>query len=419
MINKCSVFVGGLIAAALTISTPASAQQAGWHVEKASGEVWLTTAGAQRVSLSDSVNLNPGDDIRTGKNGRVLLTRGDETILISPNSAIAIPDSAKDGMSTTVDQAAGTISLEVEKRSIQHFEVVTPYLAAVVKGTQFTVSVSPQGSRVGVSRGQVEVADFKTGQFGLVLPGQRAEVRLSGTGGLTMSGTGTLGPVQQGQPRSSDVKLLHVPAGGLSPPQHMPSGHHVRVIAARGEHSQVHGAFNHLFLRASLATGNHSGPATTRILSPLGEVKINFQKVTHGLARGGSEAGATAKNDASKGTIWGTSSGQSVGQGGGANSTAPSSSYSTTTSYGNASSYGAASVGAQIGSANAGANGHANGNAGGNGNGNAGGNGNGNAGGNGNGNAGGNGNGNAGGNGNGNAGGNGNGNAGGNGKGHG
>ena len=43
---------------------------------------------------------------------------------------------------------AGSILLDVEKRNVQHFEVETPYLAAVVKGTQFRVTVGPTGSRV-------------------------------------------------------------------------------------------------------------------------------------------------------------------------------------------------------------------------------------------------------------------------------
>ncbi len=65
--------------------------------------------------------------------------RGEETILISPNSVVGLPTEKKDGLSTTIMQQAGSILLEVEKRNIKHFEVETPYLAAVVKGTQFRV----------------------------------------------------------------------------------------------------------------------------------------------------------------------------------------------------------------------------------------------------------------------------------------
>ncbi len=112
------------------------------------------TAGAQPVSLSQQADLQPGDTIRTGRNGRVLLVRGEESILIAPNSAIGIPQRAAEGMSTTIVQQAGSILLDVEKRNVQHFEVETPYLAAVVKGTQFRVSVGATGTSVNVLRGR-------------------------------------------------------------------------------------------------------------------------------------------------------------------------------------------------------------------------------------------------------------------------
>jgi FecR protein len=104
-----------------------------WSVSKSSGEVWISTTGAQQASLKQEDTLKPGDTIRTGRNGRVLLVRGEETILIAPNSVIGVPTEKKDGLSTTILQQAGSILLEVEKKNVKHFEVETPYLAAVVK----------------------------------------------------------------------------------------------------------------------------------------------------------------------------------------------------------------------------------------------------------------------------------------------
>src|SRR3569832_423163 len=130
--------------AALVLGLPSSAWAADggtWSVSKASGQVWIATEGAQQVSLSQEEILKPGDTIRTGRNGRVLLVRGEETILISPNSVVGLPTEKKEGLSTTIIQQAGSILLEVEKRNVKHFEVEPPYLAAVVKGTQFSVFV--------------------------------------------------------------------------------------------------------------------------------------------------------------------------------------------------------------------------------------------------------------------------------------
>src|SRR5215471_16295236 len=134
------------------------AAPATWQVSKASGEVWVANSGVQPASLTNQATLNPGDQIRTGRNGRVLLVRGQETILVAPNSAIMIPAEQKDAASTTILQQAGAIQFEVDKRPERNFEVETPYLVAAVKGTEFKVTVSQGSASVDVSHGSVEVA---------------------------------------------------------------------------------------------------------------------------------------------------------------------------------------------------------------------------------------------------------------------
>jgi hypothetical protein len=199
----------------------------------------LTTAGA--VALADGASLKPGDNIRTGQNGRVLLTRGQETMLISPNSAISISKGKTESLSTTIIQQTGSILLEVEKRNVKHFQVETPYLAAVVKGTQFRVTVDEAGAQVEVARGQVEVSDFKSGQYALIQPNQVAKVAAQGPVGLSLSGSGTLSPIQHGTPRPSPVSpapgpkasTAAAPAPGpntaFAPPDTVPTGQRVRV----------------------------------------------------------------------------------------------------------------------------------------------------------------------------------------------
>src|SRR5262249_18229002 len=192
-----------LAIAVLGAGSNAHAQEA-WRISKSSGDVTVMSEGFQPVALTAGMNLQPGSSIRTGQNGRVLLMRGNETILISANSAISFPKSSRqNGMSTTILQQAGSILLEVEKRTINHFEVETPHLSAVVKGTRFNVTMSGNETRVGVFRGQVEVTDFKSGQHALVNAGQNATVAVQGPTGLSLSGTGTLSPIQQGTPRGA------------------------------------------------------------------------------------------------------------------------------------------------------------------------------------------------------------------------
>ena len=75
-------------------------------VRKLSGDVWTTNGDVQQAS--DRRPL-PGNTIRTGRNSRVLLVRGEESIMIAPNSVIGLP--AEDGLATTIKQQAGSILL--------------------------------------------------------------------------------------------------------------------------------------------------------------------------------------------------------------------------------------------------------------------------------------------------------------------
>jgi hypothetical protein len=211
MFRRIKAYCAPLLLAMLVIvyaGPKATAQELVWRVSKSSGDVSVTTSAGEQAALIAGATLKPGDNVRTGQNGRALLVRGEETILISPNSAIGIPKARKEGLPTSIIQQSGTILLEVEKRNVKHFEVETPYLAAVVKGTQFRVTVDKGESRVDVLRGQVEVMAFKSGQYAMVMPGQAAQVSAQGSSALSLSGSGTLSPIQQATPRMSSVSPL-------------------------------------------------------------------------------------------------------------------------------------------------------------------------------------------------------------------
>ena len=270
---------------ALFIASSAFAADDGsWSVKKSSGEVWMGTSGVQQVSVKTDEVLKPGDTIRTGRNGRVLLVRGEESILIAPNSVVGLPAEKKEGLSTTITQQAGSILLDVEKKNVKHFEVETPYLAAVVKGTQFRVTVNASGATVDVVRGQVEVSDHKSGQIAMVMPGQHATAFAHGNAGLSLGGSGTLQPIQHGQPRASSVDRVPVPRNGLSAPDRLRSAsvqqHHRHTV---------------------------SGPrhGVVRISSSLGEVKLNVHRATHGLARNAGAVSGTRSASRDSSTVWG------------------------------------------------------------------------------------------------------------------
>jgi hypothetical protein len=277
-------------------SSALAADDGVWSVSKSSGEVWVTTAGAQQVSLEQENALKPGDVVRTGRNGRVLLLRGEETILVSPNSVIGLPTEKKDGMSTTILQQAGSILLEVEKRNVKHFEVETPYLAAVVKGTQFSVTVGAGSTKVDVKRGQVEVSDFKSGQIAQIMPGQTATSFARGRPGLSLSGSGTFAPIEQGKPRASSIERITVPKGRLLAPNRN---------AGNGE--VIHALRGHASFDKPVNASREAARANVIHLSrALGEVRLNVGRATHGLAHGSVTIAShgRALRDASGTTIW-------------------------------------------------------------------------------------------------------------------
>ena len=282
--------VSSVLTAAFILATAPAALAADgddWIVGKSSGEVWLTGTGVHQASLKQEDLLKPGDTIRTGRTGRVLLKRGEETILISPNSVVGVPAQKKEGLSTTIVQQAGSILLEVEKRNVQHFEVETPYLAAVVKGTQFRVTIDAGKTSVDVIRGQVQVADFKTGQIAQVMAGQHATAFANGKNGLSLGGAGTFSPIEQGKPRAPSIERVPVQRAGLSAPRNAANGQSAQSSRHAGAHLARHGV--------------------TRISSPIGEVRLNVHRVTHGLARDKSAAHGGVRNAANKDTVWGSS----------------------------------------------------------------------------------------------------------------
>jgi hypothetical protein len=231
---------------------------------------------------------------------------------------------------------------------------------------------------VEVSRGQVEVSDFKSGQIAQVMPGQAATAFATGQAGLSLSGSGTFNPIEHGSPRVPTIDRVPVPKDGLHAPRDAMKG------------SSIH-ALNTIGAPAAAATR----PGVVRLSTSLGEVNLNVGKATHGLAHGGELPGV--RTSSSKDTVWSDAkasagnNGNSAAANANASSTAVNTPAASTTSASTTSA-----VTTAIGSANASGNGSGNGNGNGNGaTGNGKGSGNSNAGGNGNGNGGGNGNGNA------------------------
>ncbi|WP_193173755.1 FecR family protein, partial [Nisaea nitritireducens] len=148
-------------------------QNENWTILEISGNVEIDRNGSGLAPVSVDSRIGVGSVIRTRDRGRLVLVRGEESIIVGPHTEISIPEQDK-SWGTRILQSLGTALFKVKKQSSPHFEVVTPYLAAVVKGTSFTVNVRDGESLVHVVEGAVQVTDTASGAAVMVRPGQTA-----------------------------------------------------------------------------------------------------------------------------------------------------------------------------------------------------------------------------------------------------
>ncbi|RFB96504.1 hypothetical protein B5K08_09035 [Rhizobium leguminosarum bv. trifolii] len=175
-----------LIAALIVLPTAVFAAADDWRVVKATDQVKFTVDRTNWQDLRAGAVVPNRAWVSTGPRGRVQLGRGVESITFQPNTLAAIATNDSAAMKTQIFQQVGSLDLEIEKRSQPHTTVQTPYLAAVVKGTIFHVTVNRAKASVAVDRGLVQVTSFAGGQRSNVAPGQSATV--DKTAGMTVAG---------------------------------------------------------------------------------------------------------------------------------------------------------------------------------------------------------------------------------------
>jgi hypothetical protein len=153
----------------------------------------------------------------------------------------------------------------------------------------------------------VQVSEFKSGQQIVLLPGQAAKVSANGPGGLVLSGKGRFNAIEQGKPRVPGLRAMSIPKGGLRAPNLGSSGNAVASGPAQGVDGKT---------RAVQLPSN----GAVRIGMALGEVKLDYRKVTKGLARAPGEiASAVARRASTAGNVYaaadsrGKTSGDSAG----------------------------------------------------------------------------------------------------------
>lgn len=162
-----------VLAMALVLITPALA--ADWVVLRLRGDVQVQVEDAW-IALKRGDIVTHDQLVRTLGNGYAELQRNKEVVTLGNNTEIRIQQDAETGF-TTVLQDFGRVEVDAEAKRVKHFEVRTPYLAAVVKGTHFVVNSDNAGAIVSVDRGSVAVQSVATDRSTLITVGQTATVK--------------------------------------------------------------------------------------------------------------------------------------------------------------------------------------------------------------------------------------------------
>ncbi|AQQ02244.1 hypothetical protein B0E33_00440 [Roseibium algicola] len=299
-----------------------------WVITRISGTVYLVAPGIQAHRASKGMTLHKGHTIATRKGARAVLQRGKDSITVGPNTEFALSQFRSNDSQTTLLQRKGTIDVDVETRGRPFFRVETPYLAAVVKGTRFSVTVTGNESRVSVQRGVVGVQDLASGQQSDLRAGQTVQSAPGRFNGLKSVGK-SRAAIQQGTPGK--------PSFGDTPASLSPAGSKAQNTTTSGRDNAASGNGN-----ANASSGNSGNRGSSG----------NANENSSGNSGGNSGANSGGNSGAN-------SSGSSGGNAGSGSGNAGSA---------GASNSGGASAGASAGGASAGAsagNGGANANAGG------------------------------------------------------
>ena len=227
------VFLCSVTVSRLALADPGSLSANEWTVRSTSGDVSAATIGPDDWrSIKTGQTLTAPFSVRTAATGQAILIRGDDTLLVAPKSVIDVRAARHSdaGLITRILQTIGSLVYQIEKRPQQHFEVETPYLVSVVKGTTFTISVTEREAVVSLEEGSLEVLSKDGTRRGLLKPGEIARSK-QGTNHIEMSNAqsqrsqwGAWHPANAKQNagdnkrRELDVARMQVPAHALHSP---------------------------------------------------------------------------------------------------------------------------------------------------------------------------------------------------------
>ena len=240
-----------LTIAAMMAGGSAQAETPQWKLSESAGTVNVLRSGVSRIAISGG-SLSAGDVITTGTKSRAVLVRGQEYVVVSPNSRLRISAPEQSGGVVQFFEELGNVLFRIDKKSTPHFGVKTPYLAAVVKGTTFSVTVTESGTAVQVTEGAVQVSTLDGGATELLSPGMIGMVDQSQQFRLTIAGT-----------ESRTIDSPNAPAGSTDTPEPVEDAALVEIA-----NSSFEGTITAPVLEAPVSLSNLTGGLVSNGAAP-------------------------------------------------------------------------------------------------------------------------------------------------------
>ena len=141
---------------ALLLASTSGHAQVAWMVSETDGRVAIRDESGERPARRGA-KIAAGGTIETGANGSAVIVREREFVTVRPNTRLKVPQPSEERSVIQIVQDWGSAIFNIGKQPDPHFGVRTPTLAAVVKGTSFSITVDGTGSSMQVTEGAVEV----------------------------------------------------------------------------------------------------------------------------------------------------------------------------------------------------------------------------------------------------------------------
>jgi hypothetical protein len=197
-------------------------------VTAVSGTVSVTMAGSATPVQPDATVSLPAR-IVTGDDGMLSLTQAGTNITIAADSDVEIPAEASDGqLIARLVQRRGNVFYDVAHREVGTLRVETPFLVAVIKGTQFNVAVQESSSTISLFQGRLDIRTPDGSNSVILNAGQIASrtnageaIRVIGMNDVRLEAPRTGDAVARSAPASDDAiqpRVFAIPAGTRDTP---------------------------------------------------------------------------------------------------------------------------------------------------------------------------------------------------------